>query len=76
MLLDRIYYLCVDIKYYVPVLRVFLCGTMLGARDTKEKDDDINVESFGYFLFKDFWNNTLNINTTKTQSTNYYYMRV
>ncbi len=41
MLLDRIYYLCVDIKYYVPVLRVFLCGTMLGARDTKEKDDDI-----------------------------------
>ena len=34
---------------------VSLCNDPLGARDTEEKDDDINVESFGYiFLFEDF----------------------
>ena len=63
---------------------VSLCNDPLGARDTKEKDDDImsRVLDISSFL-KIFANNTLNLNpqkikeNTKTQSTNYYYhMRV
>ena len=46
---------------------VSLCNDPLGARDTKEKDDDImsRVLDIHIFLFEDFWNNTLNINPQK-----------